>query len=78
MAVNVKKNMRKIIGNIIYKRDIYCGFVGYTDESWVWIVRSKKEKVLISSEYVLKGHVHVTVIFFSLKDLYLHPVSQKS
>lgn len=46
--------MRKIIGNIIYKRDIYCGFVGYTDESWVWIVRSKKEKVLNKITYYLK------------------------
>ena len=36
--------MRKIIGNIIYKRDIYCGFVGYTDESWVWIIKSRNEK----------------------------------
>lgn len=36
--------MRKIIGNIIYKRDIYCGFVGYTDESWVWIIKARSEK----------------------------------
>ena len=36
--------MRKIIGNIIYKRDIYCGFVGYTDESWVWIIKARNEK----------------------------------
>lgn len=46
--------MRKIIGNIIYKRDTYCGFVGYTDESWVWIVRAKNEKVLNKITYYLK------------------------
>ena len=36
--------MRKLIGDIIYNRDIYCGFVGYTDESWVWIIKARNEK----------------------------------
>ena len=46
--------MRKIIGNIIYNRDIYYGFVGYTDESWVWIVRAKEEKVFSKISYYLR------------------------
>lgn len=46
--------MRKIIGNIIYNRDIYCGFVGYTDESWVWIMKVKTEKLLNGLSYYLR------------------------
>ena len=46
--------MRKIIGNIIYKRDVYCGFVGYTDESWVWIIKVRTENPINGLSYYLR------------------------
>lgn len=38
--------MKKLIGDVYYKRNIFCGYIGYTyDEVWVWIIKLKENTV---------------------------------
>ena len=38
--------MKKLIGDVYYKRNIFCGYIGYTyDDVWVWIIKLKKDTI---------------------------------
>ena len=38
--------MKKLIGDVYYKRNIFCGYLGYTyDDVWVWIIKLKENTV---------------------------------
>lgn len=44
--------MKKLIGDIYYKRNIFCGYFGYTyDDVWVWIIKLKENTVTSAATY---------------------------